>query len=77
MKNNVIKIEFFINLKSFRLFGNPTVWEMFPLFSTVIYFLVDADVTTADVPTFRRHDRQWIVEQSLRQLLRFNRPKSE
>jgi len=27
----------------------------------IIIFIVHANVTAADVPTFRRHDRQWIV----------------
>jgi hypothetical protein len=39
----VIKIGFFINLKSFRLNGSLTVWDIFPLFSTVIFFIVDAN----------------------------------
>ncbi|MEN9385346.1 MAG: hypothetical protein RLZZ185_87 [Bacteroidota bacterium] len=30
--------------------GSLTVWEMFPLFSTVIYFLVDANEGFTQLP---------------------------
>jgi hypothetical protein len=30
--------------------GSLTVWEMFPLFSTVIYFLVDANIPLCETP---------------------------
>ena len=30
-------------------------------FIFIFSFLIAANVSTADVPTFRRHDRQWIV----------------